>query len=63
MTAATATEAALDAAIIAAADAWTDQGGERAIVAVDVDAIAAKHSVRPAFVAARAAAIGIPVIG
>lgn len=53
----------VEAAVERAADAWIDQGGERAIVAVDLDVIAAEHSVRPSFVADRAAALGIPVLG
>lgn len=51
----------VDAAINSAADAWVEQGGERAIVAVDVDAIAKAENVRPAFVAKRARALGVPV--
>lgn len=53
----------VEAAIERAADAWVDQGGERAIVDADINAIAAEHEVRAAFVAARAAARGIPVLG
>lgn len=53
----------VEAAIERAADTWVDQGGERAIVAADINAIAAEHEVRAAFVAARAAALGVPVLG
>ena len=52
----------VDAAINSAADAWVEQGGERAIVAVDVDAIAKADDVRPVFVTKRAKALGIPVL-
>lgn len=52
----------VDAAIIAAADAWVQQGGERAIVDADVDTIAQAENVRPAFVSKRAKAIGVPVL-
>ena len=52
----------VDAAIGRAADAWVEQGGERAIVAVDVDAIAKAENVRAVFVAKRAKALGVPVL-
>lgn len=53
----------VDADIEAAADEWVNQGGERAIVALDIDVISDSHNVRPSFVAARARALGIPVLG
>lgn len=52
----------VETCITAAADAWVEQGGERAIVDADVDAIAKEHGVRPAFVSKRAKAIGVPVL-
>lgn len=52
----------VDADILKAVDAWIDQGGAYAIVAVDVDAIAAGCAVRPSFVAARARALGVSVL-
>lgn len=52
----------VETGITAAADAWVEQGGERAIVDADIEAIAQKHSVRPSFVVARARAIGVPVL-
>ena len=52
----------VETAIDRAADAWVEQGGERAIVDADVDAIAKEHGVRPAFVLKRAKAIGVPVL-
>lgn len=52
----------VETGITAAADAWVQQGGERAIVDADVDAIAQAENVRPAFVSKRAKAIGVPVL-
>ena len=52
----------VDAAIGRAADEWVSQGGERAIVAADVDAIAEAEDVRPVFVTKRAKALGVPVL-
>ncbi len=51
----------VDADIGRAADAWVEQGGERAIVAADVDLIAKAEGVRPTFVFARAKVLGVPV--
>ena len=53
---------AIDDAITAAAFAWWDQGGEHAIVAVDIDAITQSHGVDVSFVVARAKALGVPVL-
>lgn len=52
----------VETAIGRAADAWVEQGGQHAIVAVDVDAIAKYCAVRPSFVAARARALGVSVL-
>lgn len=52
----------VDAAIERAAFAWWCQGGDRAIVRVEVGMIAEWHSVRPVFVSKRAKAIGVPVL-
>lgn len=52
----------VDADIEFAADEWLRQGGVWATVAADIDFIATHHAVRPSFVAARASALGVPVL-
>lgn len=53
---------AIDAAIDAAAAVWVEQGGQRALVDLDLDVIAKFFGVHPGLVLDRAKALGVPVL-
>ena len=48
--------------ITSAADAWVEQGGQRALVALDLETIAKSNGISPARVADLAAGLGVPVL-
>lgn len=48
--------------ITSAADAWVEVGGQRALVALDLDTIAKSHGISPARVRDLAAGLGVPVL-
>jgi len=53
---------AIDAAIDAAAAMWVEQGGQHALVDLDLDVIAKSFGVHPGLVLDRAKALGVPVL-
>ena len=48
--------------ITSAADAWVEIGGQRALVALDIDTIAKSHGISPARVRELATGLGVPVL-